>query len=679
MNSSRPSSQADSRPEALLQRGIGHLNDKKYSFAEALFREILAQDPHHAEALHQLGVTLARQSQFEAAEHWLRASLAQRESGPCQRDLAWALLWQGRDGEAIEAYRAAIGAGVREARVFSNLGNLLKKRNSLLQAEACYREAIATDASYALAYSNLAMLQQDAGQLEAAEANLKQALTLAPNSPHLWQCYGGLLERLNRIDEADEAYCRGGRWEAAQFVRRREAHWQQLAEIDAAALAMVSAGTADNLTPWCLLGIPALTPQLHREAGLRFAQSRWRGELAAAPLVARGAGLAAALARCKAGERLRIGYLSADFYDHATLRLLAGVLELHDATRFDVHLYSYGPDPDAATRARFAHVPGTWHDIGALSDAQGAAQIARDGIHLLVDLKGYTTGARLGITALRPAPVIVSWLGYPGSLGHTRLADYLISDAIVTPPDSTSHFSETLALMPHCYQPVDHRRESAPPPSRVQAGLPETGFVFCSFNQTFKLNAPMSALWARLLKATPGSVLWLLDPGSVRAKANLRSFYETQGVDPARVIFAPRVSQQAHLARLSLADLALDTLPVGSHTTGSDALWAGVPMVTAPGTLFAGRVGMSLLHTVGLSELVARDLDAYFQSALGFATDAAWRARVREKLAAARSASPLFDTAGFTRDFERLSMAIVEREAQGITEETGGRTPVVVQ
>jgi protein O-GlcNAc transferase len=674
MHSSRPSSPDVSRAESLLQRGIAQLNDEKYTFAEALFREVLVRDPHHAEALHQLGVTLARQSQFAAAEQYIRAALAERESGPCRRDLAWTLLWQGRDGEAIEAYRAAIAAGVREARLFNNLGNLLRKRNSLPQAEACYREAIATDASYPLAYSNLAMLQQDAGQLDSARANLKEALALDPKSPHLWQCYGGLLERMSRIDEADEAYCRGGRWEAVQYVRRREAHWQQLAEIDAAALSMVSTGSADNLTPWCLLGIPALTPELHRDAGQRFAQSRWRGELAAPPIVARGAGLTAAHVRFAAGERLRIGYLSADFYDHATLRLLAGVLELHDAHRFDVHLYSYGPDPDAAARARFAHVPGTWHDVSALSDAQAAAQILHDGIHVLVDLKGYTTGTRLGITALRPAPVIVSWLGYPGSLGHARLADYLISDAVVTPPAAAAHFSETLALMPHCFQPVDHRRECASRPTRAQAGLPETGFVFCSFNQTFKLNAPMSALWARLLKAAPGSVLWLLEPDSERAKANLWSFYETQGVDPARLIFAPRVPQDAHLARLQLADLALDTLPVGSHTTGSDALWAGVPMVTTPGTLFAGRVGASLLHAVGLDELIARDLDAYFQIALGFATDAAWRARVRAKLAGARGASALFDTVGFTRDLERLYLAIVAREARGVASD---RTPVI--
>jgi predicted O-linked N-acetylglucosamine transferase (SPINDLY family) len=664
-----------SRSADLLKRGIDRLNAGQYAVAEALFREILAQDPRHAAAWHQLGVTLARQQQFAPGEAALRHALSLHDSGELQRDLAWALLWQGRDDDAIAAYYSAINQGVREARLFNNLGNLLKKHNATAHAEAAYRAAIETDPAYALAHGNLAMLQQDAGQLDAAEASLKKALELDPKAMHLWQCYGGLLERLNRPDEADEAYRRGERWESVQFVRRRAANWNELDRIDQSALQMVASGAADNLTPWGLLGIPALTPGLHREAGRRFAETRWRGELAAQPLVARGAGLAEALAAYKAGARLRIGYLSADFHEHATLRLLAGVLELHDAARFEIHLYSYGNRaPDAFWQTRLAAMPATFHAIGGLTDAQAAAQIAHDGIHLLVDLKGYTTDMRLGITALRPAPVIVSWLGYPGSLGAARLADYIIGDAVVTPPATAPHYSETLALMPHCYQPNDHRRERDPQrPSRAAAGLPERGFVFCSFNQTFKLNAQMASIWAHLLSATLASVLWLLDPGSERARANLHAFFETKGVARERVIFAPRLPQDAHLARLQLADLALDTLPTGSHTTGSDALWVGVPMVSAVGGLFAGRVGASLLNAVGLGELVARDLDGYFQIALALASDPAWHAQVRKRLAQARREAPLIDTQRFTRDLEQLYVAIVRREVEG------GLGPVVAQ
>ncbi|RQH00621.1 hypothetical protein D1Y85_24875 [Paraburkholderia dinghuensis] len=667
---------SSARSARLLTRGIDLLDAGKLTLAETMFRELLAQDPTHPDALHQLGVTLSRQSRYEQAEQAIRSALAIRETGPYWRDLGWALLWQGRDADAIAAYQRAIGAGLRDARLFNNLGNLLKKSNARAQAEACYREAIAADPAYALAYGNLAMLQQDAGRVDEAEASLRQALAIDSASPHLWQCYGGLLERLNRLDEADEAYCRGGRWESAQYVRRREAHWHQLPQIDAAALAMVASGEAEHLTPWGLLGIPSLTPALHRDAGRRFAGSRWRGELAAVPLVARGAGLAAALAAFAQGGRLRIGYLSSDFHDHATMRLVAGVLELHDPARFDVHLYSWSPTAGDAWGARLATLPATLHDIRSMSDEQAAAQIAHDGVHVLVDLKGYTTDTRLGITALRPAPVIVSWLGYPGSLGHARLADYLIGDAVVTPPETAGHYSETLALMPHCYQPNDHRRLVPPAPSRAEAGLPASGVVFCSFNQTFKLGAQMMAIWCRLLAAVPGSVLWLLAPGSERAESNLRAFVQTQGVDPSRVIFAPRVKQDAHLARLQLADCALDTLPVGSHTTGSDALWAGVPMVTIAGDLFAGRVGASLLHAVGLEALVARDLDAYFQLALAIATDPGWRGQLREHLARARYEAPLFDAQQFTRDLERLYVEIVEREARG---EGASRDPVVVR
>jgi protein O-GlcNAc transferase len=665
-----------SRSATLLARAIDLLDAGKHTLAEAMFRELLAEDPQHPDALHQLGVTFSRQSRFEEAEQSIRAALAIRESGPYWRDLGWALLWRGRDADAIAAYRAAIGAGVREARVFNNLGNLLKKSNAPAQAEACYREAVAADPAYALAYGNLAILQQDAGHLDEAEAYLRQALAIDPASAHLWQCYGGLLESQNRMDEADEAYCRGGRWESAQYVRRRVAHWHQLPQIDEAALSMVASGAAEHLTPWGLLGIPTLTPALHREAGRRFAASRWRGELAAVPLVTRGAGLAEVLASLAGGGRLRIGYLSSDFHDHATMRLLAGVLELHDPARFDIHLYSWSPAAGDAWSTRLANLPATLHDIHALSDAQAAAQIAQDGVHVLVDLKGYTTDTRLGITALRPAPVIVSWLGYPGSLGEARLADYLIGDAVVTPPAAAGHYSETLALLPHCYQPNDHRRLVPPPPSRTEAGLPEKGVVFCSFNQTFKLGPQMTTIWCRLLAAVPGSVLWLLKPGAELAGSNLREFVQTQGVDPSRVIFAPRVTQEAHLARLQLADCALDTLPVGSHTTGSDALWAGVPMVSIAGDLLAGRVGASLLHAVGLGTLVARDLDVYFQVALAIATDALWRSQLREHLARARYEAPLFDAQQFTRDLERLYMAIVEREARG---EGASRVPVEIK
>ena len=646
----------------LLARGIDRLNAGKFVLAEAMFRELLAQDPHHREAHHQLGVTLARQSRYAQAEAALGAALALGESGPCWRDLGWVLLWQGRDEEAIAAYRKAIAAGVREARLFVNLGNLFRKARAWPEAETCYREAIAVEPASAAAWSNLALLQQDAGRFAEAEASLRQSLTLDPRSAHVWHCYGNLLLSLNRLDEADEAYCRGGRWASAQYVRRCAAHWHQLPRIDAAAVEMIAAGDADDAMPAALLGIARLAPARLREAGRRFAESRWRGELAAPPLVARGAGLAEALAALGRGAPLRVGYLARSFDG------IAGVLEHHDPARFEIHLY--GPK-DAeerlntllATAPSASRLPATAHDIGALSDAGAAARIARDGLHLLVDLEGYAEGARLGIAARRPAPLIVRWLGYPGSLGHPRLADYLIGDATATPPETAGHYSETLALMPHCHLPGGHRRALPRPPSRAEAGLPATGIVFCCFNRTFKLAAPMFALWCRLLAAVPGSVLWLRDPGSALAQTNLRVFMEEHGIDAARLVFAPRVPDEAQLARLQLADCALDTLPACASTSGREALWAGVPLVSVAGDRFAGRVSASLLAALGLPALVARDLEAYFQTALAIACDPAWRDELRDALARARYESPVFDAEPFARDLEKLYLGIVAAEA----------------
>jgi len=255
---------------------------------------------------------------------------------------------------------------------------------------------------------------------------------------------------LHRLGEAEDAYRQGGQWDSVQYIKRQRADWDQLDAIDAAAMQQVTSVHAGTVSTWSLLGMPGLTPDTHKLAGRRFALSRWGSELAAPKTMRRVD---------SNGARLRIGYLSSDFYDHATMHLLAGVLELHDAGRFDIHLYSYGPVRDDPFTTRIARMPAVFHDISACTNAAAAKQIADDGIHILVDLKGYTTGARLGITALRPAPVIVSWLGYPGSLGHPRLADYIIGDAVVTPVSAAAHYSETLALLPNCYQPNDHRRE----------------------------------------------------------------------------------------------------------------------------------------------------------------------------------------------------------------------------
>lgn len=364
--------------------------------------------------------------------------------------------------------------------------------------------------------------------------------------------------------------------------------------------------------------------------------------------------------------RIRVGYLSADLHAHATAYLLAGVLEHRDTACFETFLYSYGPQTHDDMQNRLRAACEHFVDIAPLSDGQAAERIAADRLDLLIDLKGFTKHARLDIGAMRPAPILVNWLGYPGTLGNRRLADYLIGDPAVTPVSQQAQFEETLALMPHCYQPTDSRREILPPPDRAELGLPADGLVFCCFNQAYKITEARAQTWFAILGRTPGAVLWLLEPDA-SARAALLEKAGRHGIASERLVFAPQVVQRAHIARLQLADLALDTFPYTSHTTASDLLWAGVPLLTRAGDTMASRVAASILQAAGLHDLVVTTEDDYVNAAVRLAGDAQALASVRLRAQAARN-TPLFDTGTFARDLETLFGRIVERGPHGTPE-----------
>jgi protein O-GlcNAc transferase len=351
-------------------------------------------------------------------------------------------------------------------------------------------------------------------------------------------------------------------------------------------------------------------------------------------------------------KRLRIGYLSADFHQHATVSLIAELLERHDRSRYDIRAYSYGPDDGSAARRRIAGAFEHFTDIRSLSHRDAAARIFADEIDVLIDLKGYTRHSRPAIMAFRPAPIQVSYLGYPATTGAEWI-DYAIVDRFVVPPDQQAFFSEKLAYLPCCYQPNDTRREVAAVPSRAQCGLPNERFVFCSFNNSFKLTPAFFEIWMRLLAAVPGSVLWLLEANAL-AKRNLCATAQSLGIDPNRLVFAPIVSPAEHLARQTLADLFLDTLPCNAHTTASDALWAGLPVLTCVGETFAGRVAGSVLTAAGLRELITFSLGDYERVALELASNAELRRGLRERLQRERATNPLFDMRQRARDIEAL-------------------------
>ncbi len=432
--------------------------------------------------------------------------------------------------------------------------------------------------------------------------------------------------------------------------------WRHYRQRLSQVLAVLRGPTPPRLEPFIALQIPGLSPRDIYRITQVYAQ----------PIEKRpGSGSLPARRRHGADGRLRIGYISSDFHEHATAYLMAGVFEHHDTDRFAVHAYSYGPDDQSPTRARLKGSFECFTDIRHLAHRAAAELISMDAIDILVDLKGYTRLARPEILAQRPASIQVNWLGYPGTMGADFM-DYIIVDPTVAPPVDAPAYREALAYLPHTYAPLDLKRTIATPPSRGDVGLPEEGFVFCCFNNPRKILPDFFHCWCRLLAAVPDSVLWLFARQAAVIE-NLRREAKRQAINPERIVFASRLTQGEHLARLTLADLILDTLPYNAHTTTSDALFVGVPVLTCQGETFAGRVATSLLRAAGMPDMVTHDLKAYQARALHLASHREEVSILRKRLTEARIQAPYFDTAGFTKDLEALYQRMWARHEAGLT------------
>ena len=371
-------------------------------------------------------------------------------------------------------------------------------------------------------------------------------------------------------------------------------------------------------------------------------------------------------ARARDG-RLRVGYLSADFHQHATSQLMVQMLECHDRNGFDVTLLSTGPDDGSAMRQRIRAASEHFEDLRGRSVTSMAQRVRELGIHILVDLKGATYNTLLPVLAQRPAPLQVSWLGFPGSTGAPFI-DYLIGDPVVTPLADAAHFSEKIAQLPHCYQPNDAHRALPLPSTRADWGVPDDALLLCAFHQSYKISAEVFDQWCELLHALPGAVLWLLQ-WNTNVQATLTAAAGARGIAPERLAFVPMLPLRDHLSRLACADLYLDAWPCNAHTTAGEALWCGVPVVTIKGRTFAQRVAASLLHAVGLDELVCADTQSYCATLLSLAADPARRSQLRAHLLAQRSASALFDGARQARALEQLYSRMWERSTQGLPPE----------
>ncbi len=539
------------------------------------------------------------------------------------------------------------------------------KSGDLAAAQAALRRATDRRPDYVSALSNLGMVLIESQRFDEGLALLKRAVELdahhagALNNLGVAMIHGqnpaAAVKYLHAALEADPTLAEA---HANQIGPLMEiCAWSALERKVAALIEQWRTQPpevwAERVRPFDLLPLP-LPRELHRAAGRYHA-----GKLV------RAAGAPRRAPDPVAGDKpLRIGYVSSDIRNHATTHLCVGLFGRHDRKRFNVTMYAFGPDDGSEYRKRIVADCDRFVDISGLSTEACAGRIAADGIHILVDMKGYCGGARPEIFARRPAPLQVNWLGYPNSM-HAPFIDYLVADQVVVPLQDAEWFSEAVAWLPGSYQINDSGQATDPhTPSREAVGLPEQGFVFCCFNNTYKIEPTIFESWMRILHAVPGAVLWLYR-SNIAAKYALWKAADRHGIERRRLVFATSLPKPKHLARLRLADLFLDTHYCNAHTTASDALWAGVPVLTWPGEMFAARVAASLLTAAGLPELIVASREAYERRAISLAGNPDELRALHARLEENRRRMPLFDTDAYVRHLEQAYETMWAIHARG--------------
>ena len=635
--------------------------------ADALraYDRAIALRPDHVDAyLSRTNALLSLQRPAEALANCERTVALAPTLGLAHFNRGAVLEGLGRVEEAEQSYRQAVQCEPDNAHAHFNLGYLLLHQNKYDDAVACMNRVLALEPQNAEALVNRGHAYMALKQDEQAFADFNQSLRLKPHLAAPRAQVGALLKKHKRYQEALQQLQAAWRvdpqlpWLLSNMVSVMTAmcEWGSLDE----SLARIEQAVAKRQPGVETFDVLALrdSPALQLQAARVTVETAGLGPSALGPIAPRtGSGTHPG--------KIRVGYYSADFRKHATTILMAQLFELHDHERFEWFAFDFGPLVQDAMRERVRKTFDHFIDVRGRSD-QEVAQLSRElGIDIAVDLKGFTGDNRFGIFAHRCAPVQVSWLGYPGTTGADFM-DYVIADKVVLPPAAQQHFSEKAVYLPHSYQCNDsHRRIADRVFTRAEQGLPETGFVFCCFNNNHKILPPTFDGWMRILHAVPGSVLWLLQDNPFVAP-NLRREAQARGIDPQRLVFAPRLELSEHLARHRLADLFLDTLPCNAHTTASDALWAGLPVLTCAGAAFAGRVAASLLHAVGLPELVTENQADYEARAIALAHDPVQLQTVRSKLHAQIPTAPLFDAQRFARDIEAAYAVMHARSLEGL-------------
>jgi predicted O-linked N-acetylglucosamine transferase (SPINDLY family) len=618
--------------------------------AERLYRAILDQAPIPEVRVNHGNVLAAMGRAGEALAAYDQALAARPDFFEALFNRANLLLETRRTEEALAGFERAVAVRPDAAPVWNNRGTALRRLRRLEEALASYERAAALTPGNVNALTNRAMTLYELRRFDEALAAADHALAAQPGFAEALYLRGNILRDRQRPGEAAVCY--------EQALAADPAHPHALNGLAQAALLACDWKRSTALAPRLKEGIQSgralIQPMVlmgYSDDGalLRRAAENYIHHIAPAQPPQ-------TVGKTRYGhDRIRLAYLSADFHQHPTAQLMVELFERHDRARFEITAIAFGPDDNSPMRARLKKAFDQFEDVRAKSDAEVARLLRERETDIAIDLNGHTQDARPGIFAHHPATLQINYLVYPGTTGASYM-DYVLADRTVLPVEQQPFFSEKIVHLPDCYQANDATRAIPDAPTRAACGLPQEGFVFCCFNNSWKLNPPVFDIWMKLLKAVPDSVLWLMDGPHA---ANLRQEAEARGVEAARLVFAPKLPPDQHLARHRLADLFLDTLPYNAHTTASDALWAGLPVVTCQGRVFQSRVAASLLTAVGMPELIATDPAAYETMALDLATNPALLKATREKLARNLKSQPLYDSDRFRKAIEATYIALL--------------------
>ena len=619
----------------------GNLEEAIVSYGKAL-----AIKPDYADAYYNTGNALKKQGNLEEAiEAYSKALAIKPDYVVAYYNIGVTLQEQDNLEEAIEAYSKALAIKPDYADAHNNMGCSLKEQGNLEEAIEAYGKAVSLKPDYAVAYYNMGDALQDQGNLEEAIEAFRKALAIEPDYMAAYYNMANALKDQGNLEEAIEAYSKGlaikPDYESLRaqklFWQAHICDWNSIAE-DLKLIPKLGT-TTKYAHPFFLLTLED-APERHRTRSKIYANVKYPQK----PLPVQ-------VKPSQKPGRIRIGYFSSDFREHPVAYLIVNMLEQHNHNQFEIFGYSLHGSQQNEMRQRLTKSFDSFANVEGMSDKAIALQARQDGIDIAVDLNGYTTHACTGIFAYRAAPIQINYLGYPGTMG-AEFIDYILADPVLIPEDKRQHYSEQIIYLPNTYQPTDNTRAiSDKVITREDMGLPREGFVFCCFNNNYKISPAEFDIWMRVLKNVEGSVLWVLK-SNIWAGQNLKRQAEDRGVNAERIIFAERLPQSEHLARQRLADLFLDTFNYNAHTTTSDALWAGLPVITKMGQGFAARVAGSLLNAVGLPELITHNEEDYEALILELATNRKKLAKIKDTLETNRLTQPLFNTELYTKHLE---------------------------